>query len=110
MQQPFFSYRILVEWSAPDEAYVARVPALPGCAAHGDSEAEAAHEARVAAEAILAAMREQKRALPPPDAVADYSGNLRLRLPRSLHADLARRADAEGVSLNALMVSLLSRA
>jgi antitoxin HicB len=107
--QPF-PYRILVEWSAPDEAYVARVPALPGCAAHGESEAEAAHEARVAAEGILGAMRDHKRALPPSDAVADYSGNIRLRLPRTLHAELARRADAEGVSLNALMVSMLSRA
>lgn len=107
--QPF-PYRILVEWSAPDEAYVARVPALPGCAAHGDTEAEAAHEARTAADAILAAMRDHQRPLPPPDAVSDYSGNIRLRLPRTLHAELARRADIEGVSLNALMVSMLSRA
>jgi antitoxin HicB len=99
----------LVEWSAPDEAYVARVPALPGCAAHGDSEGEAAHEARVAAEAIVAAMRDHKRPIPPSDIVTDYSGNIRLRLPRTLHADLSRRADAEGVSLNALMVSMLSR-
>lgn len=103
-----FPYRIVVEWSEEDDAFVARVPALPGCAAHGDTEAEAVQEARVAADLIVKAMKARKRKIPPPDNVQP-SGNLRLRLPRSLHADLARRAAMEGVSLNALMVSLLSK-
>ena len=55
------------------------------------------------------AMKRHGRALPPSDVVSEFSGNIRLRLPKSLHADLSRRADAEGVSLNALMVSLLAR-
>src|SRR5262249_32684138 len=45
---------------------------------------------------------------PPSDVAADYSGQLRLRLPRSLHERLAREADIEGVSLNQWMVSLLA--
>lgn len=32
-----------------------------------------------------------------------------LRLPNSLHEDIARRADAEGVSINQLVVYALSR-
>lgn len=38
----------------------------------------------------------------------DYSGQLRLRIPQSLHRQLALAADQEGVSLNTLLVHLLS--
>jgi predicted RNase H-like HicB family nuclease len=103
-----FPYRIVVEWSAVDEVFVARVPALPGCAAHGESEGDAAHEARLAAQAIVATAKKHKRPIPPPDLGGDYSGQLRLRLPRSLHERLARRAAVDEVSLNALLVSMLS--
>jgi hypothetical protein len=37
-----------------------------------------------------------------------YSGNLRLRLPVSLHGRLAREAEREGVSLNQWIVSRLA--
>jgi predicted HicB family RNase H-like nuclease len=39
-----------------------------------------------------------------------YSGKVNLRMPRSLHRDLARRAEEEGVSLNQFMVVVLARA
>lgn len=104
-----FPYRIVVEWSEEDSVFVARVPALAGCAAHGETEADAAAEARVAADAILDVMRESGRALPEAETSLP-SGQIRLRLPRSLHADLARRAALEGVSLNHIMVMLLSSA
>lgn len=45
------------------------------------------------------AMAEQNR---------EFSGQLRLRIPKSLHARLALMAEKEGVSLNLLMVHLLS--
>jgi antitoxin HicB len=38
-----------------------------------------------------------------------YSGKVNLRMPRSLHRDLARRAEEEGVSLNQFMVVALAR-
>ena len=34
-------YRIVLQWSEADEAYVARVPELPGCMADGATYAEA---------------------------------------------------------------------
>src|SRR5438132_81358 len=89
-----FHYRIVVEWSAEDGVFVARVPAFPGCAAHGDSPEKAAREGRRAASLMIDVLREDGDPLPPEDATADYSGNLRLRLPRSLHQQLAQRATA----------------
>lgn len=103
-----FRYRIVLEWSDEDAAFVARVPALPGCAAHGKTAEEAVREARRAAEAMLAVLREDGDPLPPEDATAGYSGQIRLRLPRSLHERLARLSTAEGVSLNQMMVTLLA--
>ena len=102
-----FPYRIVTEWSNEDACYVARVPALHNCAAHGNTPESAAKEAQVAAGLMLDVLGETA---PAPDATAEYSGNIRLRLPRYLHAELARRADAEGVSLNQLMVTLLASA
>ena len=38
----------------------------------------------------------------------DFSGQLRLRLPQSLHRQLSQAAENEGVSLNMMLVYLLS--
>lgn len=100
-----FPYRIVTEWSEADACFVARVPALPSCAAHGDTAAEAASEVQTAAKLMLDVLGD---AAPAPDQAASYSGNLRLRLPRYLHAALARRAALEGVSLNQILVTLLA--
>ena len=32
-----FKYETIIYWSKDDDAYVAEVPELPGCMAHGDS-------------------------------------------------------------------------
>jgi len=102
-----FPYRVLVEFSKEDGAYVSRVPAFEGLAAHGETPEDAAHEARIAAEGMMASLRAHKRPVPSPDAVADFSGQLRLRLPPSMHARLSRMAAAEDVSLNNLLLVLL---
>ena len=39
-----------------------------------------------------------------------YSGKFMVRVPKSLHRDLARGADLEGVSLNSLVNAELARA
>jgi antitoxin HicB len=103
-----FNYRVVVEWSAEDEAFVARVPALPGCAAHGRAPEAATREAVIAARGILESMRAHGDALPVSDVAAGYSGQLRLRLPRSLHERLSRMAALDGVSLNQELVALLA--
>jgi predicted RNase H-like HicB family nuclease len=103
-----FRYRIAVEWSDEDKVFIARVPALPGCMAHGPTAEKATHEVRVAADAMLSVLKEDGDPAPPEDTTADFSGQLRIRLPRSLHESLARSAQLEGVSLNQLMVARLA--
>ncbi len=107
MAEPF-NYRVVVEWSSEDAAFVARVPALPGCAAHGRTPESATREAVTAARGIIESMRAHGDKLPPSDVAASYSGQLRLRLPRSLHERLSRMAALDGVSLNQELVALLA--
>lgn len=48
---------------------------------------------------------------PAPEAEArDHSGRLLVRMPKSLHAELARTAERDGTSLNAFIVAALSGA
>ena len=35
------SHELIIYWSAEDELFIAEVPELPGCMAHGDSREEA---------------------------------------------------------------------
>ncbi|MFW5735185.1 MAG: toxin-antitoxin system HicB family antitoxin [Oceanidesulfovibrio sp.] len=42
------------------------------------------------------------------DKEVGYSGQIRLRMPKTLHASLSRLAETEGVSLNTYLVHLLS--
>jgi len=44
-------YEVIIYWSEDDQAFIAEVPELPGCAADGQTKAEALSNAeRVAAE------------------------------------------------------------
>ena len=36
-----YKYEIIIYWSKEDDAYVAEVPELPGCMAHGNTYEEA---------------------------------------------------------------------
>ena len=88
--------------------YLAEFPDLPGCIADGETVEEALHEAEDALQAWLATAKEFGDEIPQPSAATQYSGQWRLRLPKSLHAALALRANREGVSLNMLAVTLLA--
>ncbi|MEM6648594.1 MAG: type II toxin-antitoxin system HicB family antitoxin [Bacteroidota bacterium] len=40
------NYEVIIYWSAEDAVFVADVPELPGCMAHGDTQAEALRAAQ----------------------------------------------------------------
>jgi len=103
-------YSFKIFWSPEDEAYVVTVPEFPGLSAFGDTPEEALAEASQALEGFLETYREEGWPLPAPRTLPEYSGQLRLRMPSWLHRALAERAEAEGVSLNTYIVSLLSSA
>jgi antitoxin HicB len=79
---------------------------LPGCGSDGATPEEAVANGRDALESWLAVAREFGDKTPGPFSSA--SGRFVQCLPRSLHAHLIAKAKAEGVSLNTLVVSLIS--
>ena len=53
--------------------------------------------------------REEGVSIPEPDSLEDYSGQFKLRLPRSLHRALAEHSQREGISMNQYCVYLLAK-
>ena len=104
-------YPVEVFWSDEDDGYIASVPDLPGCSAWGKTEAEAIREARDAVEAWKRAAKAAGRPIPPPSGRGTehaYSGKFLMRIPKRLHAEMARAAKAQGVSLNQYILFLLA--
>jgi len=59
-------YEIIICWSREDDAYIAEVPELPGCMAHGASDKDALDHIHQAMELWLASVREDGVAIPKP--------------------------------------------
>lgn len=92
-----------------EACFQARVLELPDLYEYADSYDEAYGLAIESIEMTAEALAEQGKKMPAPfEHLEEFSGRVTLRLPRTLHASLAGHAEREDVSLNALMVSILS--
>jgi antitoxin HicB len=88
--------------------YLIEFPDLPGCMADGETVDEALKEAESAMKSWIETAKSFGDAIPEPGISTKYSGQWRLRVPKSLHAALTLRARQEGVSLNTLSAVLLA--
>ncbi len=59
-------YEIILYWINADEAFVAEVPELPGCAAHGDTQEDALQNANQAMALWIETAREFGDPIPEP--------------------------------------------
>jgi antitoxin HicB len=100
----------MVIWGEPGEGYLAETPELPGCVTAGETPEEAMELLRDAMRLWLVVAVERGDPIPEParEPSRDFSGRFVLRLPKSLHRQLAERAEAEGVSLNTLALAALA--
>lgn len=98
-------YSFNVFWSDEDEGFIAVSPEFPGLSAFGKTPAKAMTEAQVALQLFMETYEEEGLPLPEPQVAQQYSGQIRVRFPKSLHCQLARKAEAEGVSLNLVIVN-----
>lgn len=102
-------YTVILERHDDQGTYwVARVAELPHCLTHGNTPEEAVKEIEEVKLDWIRSNLEDGLPIPEPTSTR-YSGEIRLRMPPSLHQLLAQRAMVEGVSLNQYMVSGLSR-
>ena len=101
-------HAVSIRWSDEDNSFVATIPGVQGLSALGATREEALTELFVAADAYFDAMAAAGKPLPLPKKVISYSGQLRLRLPRRLHAELSQEAENENISLNTYIITLLA--
>ena len=85
------------------------LPDLPGCITCGETLEAAVANAADAKRAWLQAALEDGLPVREPDNLENYSGQFKLRIPKSLHRSLAEHARQEGISMNQYCVYLLSR-
>ena len=102
-------YSFVIAWSEEDEEYIATCSSFPGLSAFGETEEEALREAKIALDLFIESYKERSIALPKPPRNQTYSGQLRLRLSKSLHERAAKMATKDGVSLNQYINNALNR-
>lgn len=105
------NYEIKVRRLSEEEGggWFAEIPLLPGCMSDGENVEEAIANLNDAKAAWIETSLELGRAVPKPPAPDDFSGQLRLRMPKSLHRALSEKAREEKVSLNQLILYQLAR-
>ena len=59
-------YEVIIYWSEPDQAFVAEVPELPGCAADGGTYQEALNAVEVVINEWIETAKELGRKIPKP--------------------------------------------
>lgn len=97
------SYRMEIIRDSDEGGFVASYPDLPGCITCGETEEEALKNALDAKKAWLEAALEENIEIPEPDSLEAYSGQFKLRLPRSLHRALAEHSQREGISMEPVL-------
>ena len=64
--QVFCKFEVIIYWSQEDEAFIAEVPELPGCAADGKSYREALENVEVVISDWIETAQELGRSIPVP--------------------------------------------
>jgi antitoxin HicB len=90
--------------------WTASIEELPDCTASGASPEEAVQRVRKAMEKWISAALARNEQVPEPRSGSTASGRLLVRMPKTLHGQLARAAEHEGVSLNQFITSSLASA
>jgi len=103
-------YRLEIIPDLDEGGYIARYPELPGCITVGDTLEETVSHVLDAKREWLTAALEDGRGINEPEKKPDnYSGQFKLRIPRSLHRSLAEHSRAEGISMNQYCLYLLTK-
>lgn len=107
-------YSIVARYYAEDDGYIATADEFPGLSAFGETREEAVREFQTVLDLAIQEYIESGWPLPSPEIIQSPvpdlpSGEFRVRLPRTIHAELSRQARLEGVSQNTLVIALLAR-
>lgn len=103
------SYKMEIIEDQDEGGFVISYPDLPGCITCGETIESAMQNAKDAKREWIRAALEEGIEIYEPDSLEKYSGQFKLRIPRSLHRSLAEHSQREGISMNQYCVYLLSK-
>ncbi|TDT16637.1 putative HicB family RNase H-like nuclease [Ilumatobacter fluminis] len=101
-----YTYR--VSWSGEDDEYVATVVEFPSLSWLDADQGQALRGLVALVDGVLADLAANGEPIPEPIADRRYSGKFNVRVPESLHRELALAAAEQGVSLNRLVSDRLA--
>lgn len=102
-------YRMEIVPDVEDGGYAVTFPELPGCISCGETLESAVSNALDAKKAWLEVALAEGIQIAMPDDLNEYSGQFKLRIPKSLHRQLSEHSKREGISMNQYCLYLLSR-
>ncbi len=102
------NYKIEVVNDKTEGGYILSIPELKGCITCAEDLKKGIEMMEDAKKQWLIAAMESGYEIPEPNKLENYSGQFKLRLPKSLHKELAERSKQEGVSMNQYCLYLLS--
>ena len=105
-------YRMEIIPDMEEGGYTAKFPDLPGCLTCAETIEELVESASDAKKVWLTAALEDGVEIAEPQQESDlleYSGQFKLRMPRSLHRSLSVHAKEEGISMNQYCLYLLAK-
>ena len=88
--------------------FLVNYPDFSECFSDGETVEEAIANGADALASVIAALRAKGLPVPEPASGGSFSGRFLLRVPKSIHARMAERAKAEGVSLNTLVLAFIA--
>lgn len=107
MKHDISKYTYRIEWSADDNAHIARCLEFPSLAAHGKTPEKALKEVEIVVAESVKWIEEENGIVPEPLGARHYKGNITLRVPPDVHRNLAILSAEQGVSVNQLILSRL---
>lgn len=104
-------YHLLVWQDETEEGpyWASKVQELPGCTGDGETPEAALESLKESMRLWLEVAIQRGIPIPEPVSEEAYSGKFLQRVPKSVHRDLALRADREGMSLNAWVATVLAK-
>ena len=101
-------YKIELYPDIEEGGFAIACPELPGCLSCGETIEDAIESIEDAKRAWITASLEDGDEIPEPNGKVNYSGQFKIRMPKSLHKRLAEQSKAEGISMNQYCIYLLS--
>lgn len=88
--------------------YFSEIEEFPGCMADGETIEKALLNLEISKKMWLESMLDKNYTIPEPEITKEYSGRILVRIPPSLHKRIANAAKMENLSLNQMILFLLT--